>query len=186
MNDNKILIKELLNSIKRKGIEELVSYLESNDFFEAPASTRYHLDIPGGLVKHSLNVYYNLKKMCGDIYDEDTIKIVSLLHDICKANMYKKSTKNIQNEEGKWILKQTYIVDDILPLGHGEKSVIIIQKYINLTVEEMLAIRWHMGSFESKENQRYLNKAFADCKLAVWLHMADLKATYIDENQEGK
>ena len=180
-SDNRNLIIELLKSVKRPGMGDLVSYLENSDFFEAPASTKYHLDIPGGLAKHSLNVYYNLKKMCGDIYDEDTIKIVSLLHDVCKANTYKKSTKNVQNEDGKWVIKQTYTVDDILPLGHGEKSVILIQTYIDLSVQEMLAIRWHMGSFEGKDNLRYLNNAFNQCKLAVWLHIADLKATHIDE-----
>ena len=174
-------IINLLKSVERDGIEELISYLESSDFFEAPASTKYHLAEAGGLAKHSLNVYYNLKKICTSKISPDAIIIAGLLHDLCKINFYKKSTKNIQNKEGKWIPTQTYIVDDNFPIGHGEKSIMIIQKYLKLTDEEILAIRWHMGGFVSKEEQSYVSKVFNQCELAILLHIADLKATYIDE-----
>lgn len=180
--DNKDLFIDLLKSTRRKGINNLIEYLENNDFFYAPASTKYHLACEGGLLKHSLNVYFNLLKFCENEYQKETLIIVALLHDVCKANYYKKSFKNIKNEAGKWVSTQTYVTDDILPLGHGEKSVIIIQKYIDLSVEEILAIRWHMGLSESKDNYRYLSTAFSNCALAVWLHMSDLKATYIDEH----
>lgn len=179
--ENKNIIIDLLRSTNRNGINNLISYLENSDFFEAPASSKYHLAEEGGLAKHSLNVYYNLKKISSSKIPSDSIIIAGLLHDLCKANYYKKSIKNMQNKEGKWVPTQTYIIDEDLVLGHGEKSVILIQKYLDLTTEEMLAIRWHMGGFTSKEEQKYVSKAFNQCELAILLHIADLKATYIDE-----
>lgn len=179
--DNKELIIKLLKETERPGIDKLISYLKSTDYFAAPASSKYHLCEEGGLAKHSLNVYFNLLKMAENKYSEDSLKIVALLHDICKINTYKKSTKNIQNKNGKWEPIQTYVVDNELPLGHGEKSVILIQKFIELTEEEILAIRWHMGGFEPKENLKYVSQAFSKCNIAVLLNLADLKATYLDE-----
>lgn len=178
---NKEIIIDLLKTVQRAGIEDLISYLENSDFFEAPASTKYHLNEEGGLAKHSLNVYYNLKKMCSANISNDSIILVSLLHDLCKTGFYKKATRNIQNADGKWVAAQTYIVDEDLILGHGEKSVMIIQKYLDLTAEEMLAIRWHMGGFVPKEEQNHVSKVFNQCELAILLHIADLKSTYIDE-----
>ena len=177
----KELFINLLRETKRCGIEELILYLENSDFFEAPASSKYHMSQECGLLKHSLNVYYNLLKLNDNFYSKDVIIIVSLLHDLCKANTYVKSYKSIKNKTGKWESVQTYLVNELLPLGHGEKSVIIAEKYIDLTVEEMLAIRWHMGGYENKENYSKINQTFSISKLAVLLHMADLKATYIDE-----
>lgn len=182
--DNKNQIVSFLKETNRPGIDNLISFLESTDFFEAPASSKYHLAVEGGLAKHSINVYLNLLKMAENKYKQDTLKIVALLHDVCKINIYKKSVKNVQNKNGKWESTQTYIVDDSLPLGHGEKSIIIIQKFIKLTEEEILAIRWHMGSFEPKENSKYVSAAFSKNSLAVLLHMADLKSTYLDEKEE--
>ena len=180
--ENKDIIIEMLKTVNRPGIKELISYLENSDFFEAPASSKYHLAEEGGLAKHSLNVYYNLIKLCVNLdISNETIIIISLLHDICKANYSKKSAKNIQNKEGKWVPTETYILDDELPLGHGEKSVMIIQKFIKLTDDEIMAIRWHMGGFVSKEEQMYVSKAFNKSGLTVLLHIADLMATYIDE-----
>ncbi len=179
--DNKELIIKLLRETSRPGIDNLISFLETTDFFEAPASSKYHLAEEGGLAKHSLNVYFNLLKMSENRYSEESLKIVALLHDICKINIYKKSVKNIQNKDGKWVPTQTYIIDDDLPLSHGEKSVMIIQKFIELTEEEVLTIRWHMGGFEPKENLRYISQVFSKCDLSVLLHISDLKATYLDE-----
>lgn len=102
---------------------------------------------------------------------------------MCKANTYKKVQKNIQDSTGAWSKKDTFIFDELLPLGHGEKSVILLQKYIDLTVDEILAIRWHMGGFEAKENYKKIQETFNTSKLAVLLHMSDLKATFLDERE---
>lgn len=181
----------LLKSTKREGMDDLIEWLENyTDFFTCPASTKYHLSYSRGLLEHSLNVYFQLLCQIREDYKINKIKleshqsvvIVSLLHDVCKANYYSTKEKNVKNEKGEWTKEPFYIVDDKFPLGHGEKSVIIIQRFIKLTDNEIMAIRWHMGGFEPKDNYQYLNKAFSSYYLALALHIADLKATYITEN----
>ena len=142
----------LLSSTKRKGIEELVSYLKSEtDFFEAPASSNNHGNYKGGLLEHSLVVYDNLKTILTVFHvdvNEDTLIIASLLHDLCKANFYKADTRNVKNEHGQWEKVPYFSIDDETPLGHGEKSALILQRYIPLTMEEVMVIRWHMAGFD--------------------------------------
>ncbi|MCI5668804.1 MAG: hydrolase [Oscillospiraceae bacterium] len=175
---------KLLRFTGRDGIEELIRYLqEETDFFTAPASTKYHGAFEGGLLKHSMNVLDCLDEAG---YDYKTVIVVALLHDICKANCYGKETRNVK-ENGAWVEKQVYTYQDDLPLGHGEKSLYIISKYIKLTDEEAAAIRWHMGGFDSafRGGDRGLNIAFEKYPLAVLLHLADMKATYIVERGYG-
>lgn len=175
---------ELLRSTNREGIEKLIDFLDRTDFFTAPASTRFHNSFESGLLAHSMNVYTSLKKLVGNEWPEDTIIIVSLLHDICKVNMYKVDYRNKKDENGMWVKEPYYTTDDLMPLGHGEKSVMIISEFIKLTKEELYAIRWHMGGFEPKENYGYLAKAYEKYPLAVYTHIADIMATYILESQK--
>lgn len=190
--ENKKDFIRLLRDTKRKGIEDLINWLDTEtDFFTAPASAKYHLACKGGLLQHSLNVLDQLIIQVSldvdyDIFPEELLKsiiIVSLLHDICKANFYTEKERNVKNKNGDWVKEPFYTIDDSFPIGHGEKSVIIIQKFIHLTDDEILAIRWHMGAYESKENYNSLSNAFNKSWLALDLHIADLKATYIDEKQ---
>ena len=140
---------ELLKSTNRPGIEDLISFLEKTDFFTAPASTRFHGSFEGGLVEHSLKVYeildYKAKNNVLKLeIPDDTIKIVSLLHDICKLNFYKVDYRNAKNALGEWEKVPYYTIDDTIPYGHGEKSVMMISEYIKLTPEEKYSIRWHI------------------------------------------
>lgn len=177
---------DLLRSTGRSGIEELILYLqEETDFFTAPASTKYHGAYEGGLLQHSMNVYEVLR------YDpdrnfsfSDSIIIVALLHDICKANCYHTEKRNVK-ENGVWVEKQVYVFDDELPLGHGEKSLYLASKFIKLSDEEAAAIRWHMGAFDNafRGGDRGLNAAYEKYPLAVMLHMADMRATYLVERE---
>ena len=180
--------------VTRPGAEELLKWLESTDFFTAPASTRFHLSRPGGLVEHSIHVYERLKKLYnvekyGDLSDlavypeAETIAICGLLHDICKANFYDVEMRNRKNEQGKWEQYPFYVVKDQLPYGHGEKSVYIISSFMKLTREEAMAIRWHMGfsDTEFKGGGFSVGNAFEKFPLAVLTHIADLQATYLDE-----
>lgn len=185
LKNQKELFIELLNSVNREGITDLLNNLDSVGFFESPASAKYHSSYEGGLLSHSMNVYFNLVKLNDGSYDNDTLIVVALLHDVCKAGTYIKDFKNVKGADGTWNKELFYKIEDKEPLGHGEKSVILLQKYINLTEDEITAIRWHMGGFESKDNYGYLNRAFSSCRLAVLLHMADLKATYLDEILES-
>lgn len=110
---------------------------------------------------------------------DDTIKIAALLHDICKVNFYKVSYRNAKNELGVWEKVPYYTIEDTIPYGHGEKSVMMITEYMKLTVEEKYAIRWHMGLSEPKEQYTTIGNAFTRYPLALMLFEADLEATYL-------
>ena len=175
--------KRLLSSINREGIENLIAFIDKTDFYTAPASTRFHGNYEGGLLEHSMKVYEILKyKVEHSVVDinvsEDTLKIVALLHDICKVNYYKVDYRNAKNAEGVWEKVPYYTVDDTIPYGHGEKSVMMLTEYIKLTVEEKYCIRWHMGFTEPKEMYSTIGIAFKKYPLALLLHEADLEATY--------
>ena len=174
----------LLRSVNREGMEDLIKFIESTDFFKAPASTRFHGNFEGGLLQHSIKVYEILKDKLNNTpvpmnISEDTIKIVALLHDICKVNYYKVDYRNAKNDLGVWEKVPYYTVEDTIPYGHGEKSVIMITEYMKLTVEEKYAIRWHMGLSEPKELYGTLSAAFSKYPLALKLFEADLEATYL-------
>lgn len=145
-------ILNLLLDTERNGIENMVEFLgHGSDFFTAPASTRYHLAHPGGLAEHSLSVYDTLLKldaMLDTMIPLDQIAITALLHDVCKTDYYIEVKKWRKDEHGKWESYIAWGVDDKLPLGHGEKSMFIISKYIQLSDEEAAAIRWHMLAFD--------------------------------------
>lgn len=174
---------ELLRSTNRQGMEELISFLEKTDFFTAPASTRFHGSFEGGLLAHSLKVYeildYKVKNNVLNLdFPDDTVKIVSLLHDICKLNFYKVDYRNAKNALGEWEKVPYYTIDDTIPYGHGEKSVMMISEYIKLTPEEKYSIRWHMGYTEPKELYNTIGAAYKKYPLALMMHEADLEATY--------
>lgn len=175
-------IKELLESTNREGIDNVIEFLEKTDFYKAPASTRYHGAYEGGLAEHSFKVYEILDKKIkqSDIeVPEDTIKIASLLHDVCKINFYKTDYRNAKNSMGEWEKVPYYTIEDTIPYGHGEKSVMMLSEYIKLTNEEKYAIRWHMGFSEPKESYGTLGQAFKKYPLALLLFEADLEATYL-------
>ena len=172
--------------ITRTGSAKLLEWLEKNtDFFTAPASTRFHSAVPGGLCAHSLNVYDLLAERFSDSEDAESIAISSLLHDICKANFYKESTRNVKNEQtGSWEKVPYYTIDDQFPFGHGEKSVFLAERFMKLKTNEAIAIRWHMGGFDdnAKAGGYSVSNAFQKYPLAVKLHLCDLEATYLREN----
>lgn len=180
--------------IKREGAAELLDYLCSSgsDFFIAPASTRFHGNYPGGLCEHSINVYQCLteylnrpytKTLFQNEYSKESIAIVSLLHDICKVNVYKTSMRNVKNDAGVWEKVPYYEFDDNLPYGHGEKSVYIIGGFMKLTREEAFAIRYHMG-FSEEKDIRNCSKAFEMYPLAFALATADMEASlYLEEKR---
>ena len=167
---------KLLKETNREGMDKLIEYLENSDFFTAPASTRFHGDFEGGLLQHSMKVYEILKDKAGD---SDSVRIIALLHDICKTNFYKIDYRNAKNSLGVWEKVPYYTVDDTIPYGHGEKSVMMISEFIKLTPEEKYAIRWHMGFTEPKENYNYIGLAYKKYPIALLVHEADLEATYL-------
>lgn len=178
--------------VKRDGADSLLEYLTNSDFFTAPASARFHLSEQGGLCQHSLNVYKRLlavvRQEYGDNYasviGDESIAICGLLHDLCKVNYYVTEYRNVK-EGYEWVKKPFYKVEERFPYGHGEKSVFIINQYMKLTVEEAMAINWHMGGFDErvKGGSYALSEALAKYKLALLMHIADLEASYLDEDR---
>ena len=188
-------IKAYTENITRPGADKLLAWIESSDFFAAPASTRFHLSSPGGLLEHSLHVFERMKAICANEatitpgFNEpsmETIAVCGLLHDICKANFYAVEMRNRKNDQGRWEQYPFFVVDDKLPYGHGEKSVYIISGFMRLSREEAMAIRWHMGFADNdfRGGGYSVGNAFEKFPLAVLLHIADLQATYLDETGE--
>lgn len=174
-------------NIKRDGAKEFLDYLCSNksDFFTAPASTRFHGNYEGGLVDHSLHVYdclidylsrNRVKEQYNMNYSNETIAIVSLLHDVCKINVYKQSIRN-KKINGKWVEVPFYEFEDEMPYGHGEKSVYMITPFMKLTRQEAFAIRYHMG-FSNEDPAKNVGYTFEHFPLAFALSTADMEATY--------
>ena len=194
--------EDFLRKTNREGIENLIEFIRKSDFYTAPASTRYHSCHEGGLLEHSLNVFDRLMEKRNDTIfarkinvDYESIIIVSLLHDICKSYFYgtelknkkeyhEKGTKSDSNGRYDWVTVPSYTIDDKIPYGHGEKSVMMIEEYIKLKPVEKYAIRWHMGFTEPKEHWNMLSTAIRKYPLILALHMSDLEATYLIEKEE--
>ena len=197
--ENKAEFCRLLRSTKRDGVEYVIEDLEKLGFFEAPASTRFHLCSRGGLVEHSLNVCHAalellpiMHRMRPDLKDElreDSVILCSLLHDVNKAEIYKPVTERRRNAANTaWEDYEGYDVDfSNFPMGHGEKSVIVLLlSGLQLKDEEMLAIRWHMAAwdlaFQSPEAKSNINAARDKYPLCGLIQCADTLAANILEH----
>ena len=171
--------------VTRPGADKLLAWLDTTDFFRAPASTRFHGACAGGLLMHSLNVYHCLREHYFEPGDsEESFALCALLHDVCKANFYKPGTRNVKNEAtGQWEKVPTFTIEDAFPYGHGEKSVFLIERFVRLKPAEAVAIRWHMGGFDdaARGGCFAISQAYDQYPLAVKLHLADLEATYLKE-----
>lgn len=180
--------KKEAQAVTRAGIKDLMGYLESTDFFDAPASTKFHGAHKGGLVLHCLSVldvmtemdkYFELK------FKRETLVLCALFHDVYKANFYVREIRN-KKTDGKWHEVEVWAVKDQFPMGHGEKSLYLIQKHLSLTDEEALAIRWHMGGFDPGVHFNYPSgsphsQAMKEFKLVALLSSADVSASYLVE-----
>lgn len=180
---------DIYYNIERDGAEELLAYLEKSDFFTAPASARQHSNFEGGLCLHSINVFKRYVKLLENEYGEnwqdiislESATIIALLHDLCKVNNYVVEMRNVK-VNGEWVQKPYYKINDTLPYGHGEKSVYMISGFMRLTREEAMAINWHMGAFDPRnQGSSDMSDAFKKFPQAVLFHISDLEATYLDE-----
>jgi len=178
-----------LANIKREGADKFLEFLKTTDFFTAPASTKFHSNFTAGLVEHCVKAYKRFKKIVNDEglkVGDETIAVIALLHDVCKTNTYKVEQRNVK-VDGAWVQKPYYAYDDQMPYGHGEKSVYMISGFMKLTREEAMAINWHMGAYDAREQggRSYSSsKAFQMYPLAFLFHLADMQATYLDERIE--
>ena len=192
----------LLRSLERDGsdIDGLISYLEGTDFFDAPASTKYHCSFPGGLCLHSLNVYSALRSLVERFasdytYSDDTIKIVALCHDFGKINFYEPYIKNekVYSKQGKnfdamgnfdWVPSRGYKVkepeDRAIVGSKSFRAYMIANNFIPLTQGELVTL---VNQYSASDGQQLpdLSNILAKYNLAVYLHCADIIATYCIE-----
>lgn len=182
MSKTKERIKRILYDTKCDGIPRLVNHLEyETDFFEAPASTKHHLARVGGLAEHSLSVYETMVKL-NDTFELGIplhqIAITGLLHDLCKVDYYTKEQKSVEGHPGIIQYTDEWVVNDEFPIGHGEKSLYLISKYLTLSDAEAAAIRWHMGCWTpgvttDRNLARAFNAAAKEYPLVTLLITAD-------------
>ena len=194
MNMSKENFIDILSGTRRPGMASVLEKLEETGFFEAPASTRFHLSNKGGLLEHSLNVYRaalmvreQVIKARPELEEQlplDSVAICTLLHDTCKCDIYKEGILSRKNADGYWEKYVGYQVDYNagIPLGHDEKSVILLLSWgLELKPEEMLAIRWHMSAWDmpmqSPEHKESFNAAKAKSPLVSLVQLADGIAT---------
>lgn len=194
---NKQEFIELYNKyIKREGAQDLLNWIQGTDFFTAPASSQYHLAEEGGLCQHSLNVFWRLNKLLkieyGDNYADlfngmESIAIASLLHDLCKADNYIVEMRNTKDKNGNWIQVPYYKKSEKFYFGHGAKSVYIIQNFMQLDLDEASAVRYHMGGMEVPGVvEPNVTDVYNDFPLALYTHLADMQATYVDERNKNE
>lgn len=175
--------------ITRQGSAELLEWMSGTDFFTAPASSKFHSAYEGGLCDHSLNVYQVMINRFNHGVPDESMAICGLLHDLCKAEFYKVSYRNVKDDStGKWDKVPYYTIEDRFPYGHGEKSVFLIERFMRLKIEEAIAIRWHMGGFDDavRGGSFSSSAAYERYPLAVMLHLADVEATYLLEEGKNK
>jgi len=183
-------IKIFSENVKREGAKELLEWLKKTDFFVAPASTKFHSAVAGGLCFHSLQVYKRFRQNLINEYGEDftskiseeSVAIIALLHDLCKTDCYKLDYRNVK-VNNEWTKQPYYSFNDPLPYGHGEKSVYMISGFMRLTREEAIAINWHMGGFDARVlgGSYGLSSAFSQYPISVIFHISDVQAAYLDE-----
>ena len=190
---------EILRATNRENIDYVIEDIDSWGFFTAPASAQGHYAYPGGLLDHSLNVYdaaMNTREWVvrerPDLESQlptDSIAIAALLHDVCKADFYELVRKKRRNEIGTYEEVETYeIHDEHFPVGHGEKSVILLlQSGLDLTDEEIYAIRWHMGPWNlSRDDERFYRQAGRLTPLQSLIPAADTIASAMLERPGKK
>ena len=190
-----------LAKVQRPGMDKLLEYIQKSDFYKAPASTKYHLAVPSGLLQHSLNVLDALRgllswrsdgvweyRAAGKVVDtipDDSVIMMALLHDICKTHFYGTSTRNVKNDTtGRWEKVPFYTENDMMPLGHGPKSAMIIKQYTTLTSQELYAIWHHMGMNGNYENDNAVGKSIEMYPAVLALQTADMMASRFMEGEK--
>lgn len=177
---------DLLKSTNRLNIDKVINWLFHSTFTADPASTQYHNCFKGGLLDHSLGVYYHMHDFQNliDLFEipEESLIITGLLHDVCKVGCYQLDYRNVKDTEGNWKKVPIYKWDEAEPIGHGAKSVMLINELgVQLTKTERAMIVNHMG-FTDTDDLRRVTKLFNVCPQCLVLYFADMTATFVSEN----
>lgn len=156
--------------------DRFFNWLDQNGFFDAPASTKYHGNYPGGLYEHSAAVAVRLQELTTNNHltwqRPQSPFIIGMFHDLCKIDQYKLvdylGDDYVYEYNSSTVLK-----------GHGPKSVMLLSQFITLTEEEILCIRYHMGAYETDEWDEY-DRAIKEYPNVLWTHHADMLASKVD------
>lgn len=193
----KMFIESSLRATGRDGIEKIIDFLNQSDFYNAPSSQNNHSNYAGGLTDHSILVMSaalrfreNLIAMNSTLEEKlpiESIVISTLLHDVCKTGFYRQTVRHRKGENGLWESYIGYDINDMLPIGHGEKSVIMLLNFgLDMTMDEMLAIRYHMGAWDGAMLTNDLKysyyKAIDQCPLITLVQLADVSASLLFED----
>lgn len=179
------LFKQIMNKVHIN--EDFLQWLIDEGFFTAPASTKYHGAYKGGLFDHSFAVTETLVEMTEKLGIEweypRSPYIVGMFHDLCKIDQYEKvvdvegvscfGMDEVKGEEYHF----EYSSDSLFP-GHGDKSVMKLAAWMQLTEEEILCIRYHMGAYE-KDTWDYYDRAIRKYETVLWTHHADMYASKV-------
>jgi hypothetical protein len=185
IQEQKDKIIGLLGGVYRGGMNGLVSWLQTTDFFTAPASANNHSNFEGGLALHSLEVHEALTKSIFGYdphYSPDSVKIVALLHDVCKIGFYEIATRNVEKSPKQWVKVPYYKHGASSPWDHGVRSLWLITRHIELEEDEALACRWHMSAFSAVdfEGSKCMGEAMKR-PLVLALAHADQVASFLRE-----
>ena len=153
--------------------DNILPWLIDHGFFAQPASATFHGAYDGGLFDHSYDVMLNLLILTETNHlvwqNERSLYVVGMFHDLCKIDQY--TTVN-----------DRYVFNRDTELkGHGSKSVILLSRLMDLTEEEKLCIRYHMGAFAGKSEWRDYTDAIHRYPNVLWTHHADMLAAHVDD-----
>lgn len=174
--------QELWSEVTREGADKLFEHMRNIGYFDAPASSAYHLSKRGGLLEHSVNVTETLLKMANAVdapYTRETLIVVGLLHDIGKAAYYGKPNyiENILKSGKQSEAKPFETNKDRSAIPHEVAALHIIPQYMELTEDEAFAILYHNGLYTSIGYQLKGNESV----LQILIHSADMIASRTED-----
>jgi len=182
-------VRDLLLGVEREGMKEFVQYLDDNNFWTCPGSTKFHGNYKGGLLDHCYNLYNLFWKHLQVFkinFPKSSQIICAFGHDICKIGAY------IQNPKPEGFTGYSYSWNRMQPPGHAKLSIEILERYITLTPEEKEVIKYHMGMYSTIEflgtkgeyNVKELVGVYNTNKVAKLFYFCDdMVAQFVDDKK---
>ncbi len=170
---------DLIKTEKRQWqFKTLITYLEQLGYFETPASHKYHLPFPGGLLIHHVNVTLVLLHMKPVLYPsitDESCVIVGLTHDVGKLGTSGRPYYALKpSDEGMYAKKEDPKPDSPVYMGVAIRSLAIVSSKVDLSTWESQAIVYHDGQYIEDNRPAKLKET----PLTLLLHHADMWAAF--------